>query len=108
MAINVIKEKSFDRSQLKDPQFDLTSGWSKHYSPPETAVQGRFQAELANLVVYGEVPKEIDGTFVRMIVDPYFEPHPENGFVEGDGNICAFRFHNGRVDMKVKYIETER
>ena len=28
--------------------------------------------------------------------------------IDGDGNISVFQFHNGRVDMKTRYIETER
>lgn len=90
------------------PDYGLSSAWSHYYSPANTSAQGRWEGELENLVVYGEVPREIEGTFCRLIVDPHYPPHPANGFVEGDGNICALRFQDGRVDMKVKYVETER
>lgn len=90
------------------PDYGLSSGWSHDYSPLNTSAQGRWEGELENLVVLGEVPKEIEGTFCRLIVDPHYPPHPANGFVEGDGNICALRFQGGRVDMKLKYVDTER
>jgi carotenoid cleavage dioxygenase-like enzyme len=42
------------------------------------------------------------------MTDPFMPPHPGNVPIDGDGNISAFRFHNGRVDMKMRYVETER
>ncbi|KAH8594523.1 lignostilbene-alpha,beta-dioxygenase-like protein [Bisporella sp. PMI_857] len=68
----------------------------------------RLEGEIADLVVYGEVPKEINGTFFRVMCDPFVPPHPNNVPLDGDGNISAFRIHDGRVDMKMRYIETER
>ncbi|KAL1872992.1 hypothetical protein Daus18300_004133 [Diaporthe australafricana] len=111
MASKVHEQKSAKETngtKVHDPFYGLSSPWTKYYSPPGIAPQGRWEGELDNLVVYGEIPKEIEGTFCRLIVDPHFPPHPENGFVEGDGNICAFRFQDGRVDLKMKYVETER
>lgn len=43
-----------------------------------------------------------------VMVDPFMPPHPQNIPLDGDGHISAFRFHNGRVDMKTRYVETER
>lgn len=40
--------------------------------------------------------------------DPFVPPDPNNVPIDGDGNISAFRFHDGRVDMKMRYVETER
>ncbi|KAJ6038237.1 carotenoid oxygenase [Penicillium canescens] len=88
--------------------FGLPSAWSQCLNPIENGIPGRFEGEVANLAVFGEIPKEIDGTFYRIMVDPVFPPPPGNPPVEGDGNICAFRVHDGSVDMKIKYVETER
>ncbi|KAJ5040269.1 uncharacterized protein L3040_005929 [Drepanopeziza brunnea f. sp. 'multigermtubi'] len=68
----------------------------------------RVEGELSDLVVYGSVPKEIDGTFYRVMCDPFVPPVEGNVPLDGDGTISAFRFHNGTVDMKLRYIETER
>jgi len=69
----------------------------------------RLEGEIADLIVYGKIPKEIDGTFYRIMVDPMFPQLPEAIIpIEGDGNISAFRIHNGQVDMKIKYVDTER
>jgi carotenoid cleavage dioxygenase-like enzyme len=69
---------------------------------------GRFEGEIHNLVVFGEIPKEINGTFYRIMVDPAYPLYPGNPAVEGDGNLSAFRIHDGRAELKIKYIETER
>lgn len=107
MAITINAAKSTDSSKT-DERFGLTSVWSQYYSPPNSTTHGRWEGELDSLVVYGEVPKEIDGTFYRILVDPFFPLHVPNPPIEGDGNVCAFRIQDGRVDMKVKYLETER
>ncbi|KAF4439639.1 isoeugenol monooxygenase [Fusarium acutatum] len=68
----------------------------------------RLEGEVADLIVLGEIPHQIDGTFYRVMTDPFVPPHPQNVPLDGDGHISAFRFQNGRVDMKMRYIETER
>ncbi|KAH9826838.1 lignostilbene alpha,beta-dioxygenase I [Teratosphaeria destructans] len=68
----------------------------------------RLEGEVADLVVQGTIPPELNGTFYRVMTDPFVPPHPHNIPLDGDGNISAFHFHSGRVDLKIKYIETER
>ena len=42
--------------------------------------------------------------------DPFVPPHPNNVRVpiDGDGNLSAFLFQDGKVDFKMRYVETER
>ena len=68
----------------------------------------RLEGEVADLVVLGSIPKRLEGNFYRVMVDPFVPPHPQNVPIDGDGNISVFQFHDGRVDMKTRYIETER
>ena len=86
----------------------LTSKWPLARDPSGSEQLGRFEGEVADLMVLGNIPEEIDGTFYRVMCDPFMPPHPGNVPTDGDGNISAFRIRKGRVDMKVKYIETER
>lgn len=39
----------------------------------------RYEGEVQNLEVFGEIPKEVDGTFYRVMPDPQFAP-----FIEDD------------------------
>lgn len=88
--------------------FGLPSVWTQSINPWDTGVPGRFEGEVSDLVVFGKIPAEIDGTFYRIMVDPFYPLQPGNPPIEGDGNVCAIRFHEGRVDMKAKYVDTER
>lgn len=88
--------------------YGLHSGWPAARDLAGSDGPCRVQGELADLIVYGTIPKEIDGTFYRVMCDPYVPPHVNNVPLDGDGSISAFRFHDGRVDMKLRYIETER
>lgn len=44
----------------------------------------RFEGEVQNLEVHGEIPQEIDGVFYRVMPDPQFP-----AFVENDP-VCAY------------------
>ncbi|KAL4745201.1 hypothetical protein BDW72DRAFT_198872 [Aspergillus terricola var. indicus] len=70
---------------------------------------GRMETELADVIVQGSLPQEINGTFYGIMADPFYPPSPENSIpIDGDGHISAFRISNGRVNMKTKYVDTER
>jgi carotenoid cleavage dioxygenase-like enzyme len=92
----------------QDGLYGLVSKWPVAVDLAGSNLPCRLEGEIGDLVVLGDVPKEIDGTFYRVMVDPFVPPHPGNVPIDGDGNISAFRFHDGRVDMKIRYIETER
>lgn len=86
----------------------LKSKWPNSEDLYGSNLPCRVQGEVADLVVLGDIPPEIDGTFYRVTVDPFVPPHPGNVPLDGDGNITALRFENGKVDLKVRYVETER
>ena len=70
----------------------------------------RFEADVYDCEVWGEIPSDIEGTFYRVQCDfAYPPPHNEwmTGF-NGDGHVSAFRFANGSVDFKCRYVKTDR
>ena len=90
----------------------------------------RFEGEVQNLSVRGEIPSEIDGTFYRVMPDPQLPPFIENDPVcqdfrelaevtgkpltfrkqwfNGDGNISAFKIKGGSSHFKQRYVRTEK
>ncbi|OBR10396.1 Lignostilbene dioxygenase [Colletotrichum higginsianum IMI 349063] len=69
----------------------------------------RFEGEVRNLEIVGTVPAELDGVFYRVMPDPQFPPFIEDDpWFNGDGNVSAFRFHNGNVDFQQKFVRTEK
>ncbi|KXJ88074.1 carotenoid oxygenase [Microdochium bolleyi] len=86
----------------------LQSRWPAAADLAGSQAPCRIEGEIKDLVVLGTIPSAIDGTFYRVMTDPAVPPHPNNVPLDGDGNISAFRIRNGRVDMKMRYVETER
>jgi carotenoid cleavage dioxygenase-like enzyme len=86
-----------------------------HHFPAEPMYSGfsapsRFEADILDLeVVQGEVPKELNGTFYRVQPDPVWPPKMGKDIpLNGDGMITMFRFENGSVDFKCRYVRTEK
>lgn len=69
----------------------------------------RFEGDLFDLEVEGEIPKELDGTFFRVGPDQQFPPKmgDANPF-NGDGAVTAFRIKDGHCDMKHRFVRTQR
>ncbi|MBA1204826.1 carotenoid oxygenase family protein [Pseudomonas capeferrum] len=69
----------------------------------------RVECDIFDLVVEGQIPAEIEGTWFRCVPDPQYPPMlGEDTYLSGDGMVSAFRFENGHVDFKMRYIMTER
>jgi carotenoid cleavage dioxygenase-like enzyme len=70
----------------------------------------RFEADVYDCEVWGEIPSDLEGTFFRMQCDFEYRP-PQNewptGF-NGDGHISRFRIKDGSVDYKGRYVKTDR
>lgn len=78
-------------------------------------IPGRFDAELASCIVRGTLPKEIDGTYYRVACDNQFvgrnridKTNNFDNWINGDGAIDAWRFSNGVVDFKQKFVRSPR
>ena len=69
----------------------------------------RFEGELFDLEVEGEIPAALDGTFYRIGPDQAFPPKmgDANPF-NGDGVVTALRFKDGHCDMQHRYVMTHR
>ena len=69
----------------------------------------RVECDVYDLVVEGKVPQEINGTWYRSIPDPQYSPMlGDDTMLSGDGMVSLFRFENGHVDFKMRYVQTDR
>ena len=78
--------------------------------PPGFNSPTRFDADVYDCEVWGQIPSDIRGTFYRMQCDFDYRP-PKNEWLtgfNGDGHISRFRFHDGSVDFKGRFIRTAR
>lgn len=69
----------------------------------------RFEGDLHDLEVDGEVPAQLQGTFHRVHPDAQFAPKFESDqFFNGDGLITQFRFDSGRIHFKQRFAQTDK
>ena len=69
----------------------------------------RFEGEIFDCEVQGEIPPDIHGTFYRLGGDWLYPPKsPYDAPFSADGYISMFRFCNGRVDFKGRFVRTPR
>lgn len=70
----------------------------------------RLEADLYGLeVVEGEVPRELNGTYFRVQPDPAWPPKLGRDIsINGDGLITSFRFADGHVDYRSRYVRTAK
>jgi len=69
----------------------------------------RVECDIFDLVVEGNLPAEINGYWYRSTPDPQYPPMlGRDTYISGDGMISLFRFENGHVDFKMRYVMTDR
>lgn len=66
----------------------------------------QMECDAPNLVIEGEVPLDLNGTFFRNGPNPQFAPRGEHHWFAGDGMIHAFHIENGRVSYKNRWPRT--
>ena len=58
-------------------------------------------------VLEGEVPKDLNGVYVRNGANPRYESKGPHHWFDGDGMIHALTFENGKVSLKNKWVRTK-
>ena len=82
--------------------------------PDTTAFRGffapaRIEADVYDLEVEGEIPRELDGAFYRAASDTQFPPRfADDIYINGDGMITMIRFGQGHADLRTRYVRTQR
>lgn len=83
--------------------FSLTHSLSGFFAPT------RFEADVVDCIVTGAIPPDLDGAFYRMHGDWLYAPKFEDeASLSADGYISSFRFRNGSVDYRGRYVKTDR
>ncbi|MEJ1962274.1 MAG: carotenoid oxygenase family protein [Gammaproteobacteria bacterium] len=69
----------------------------------------RFEGDVHDCEVLGKIPADLNGTFFRVGGD-WFYPSmfPDDAPLNADGYISSFRFRNGIVSYKGRFVRTKR
>ena len=68
----------------------------------------RFEADVFECEVEGEIPPELAGAYYRSGGDRQYPSLEEDIILNGDGLASMFRFENGHVSFRSRYVQTER
>ncbi len=60
-----------------------------------------------NLTVEGELPKELEGMFLRNGPNPQFKPIGLHHWLDGDGMLHCVEISNGKASYRNRYIRTD-
>ena len=82
---------------------------SPHLPSPDFFAPTRFEADVIDCNATGAIPKELNGAFYRLHGDWIYPPKfPDDASLAADGYISMFRFRNGSVDYRGRYVRTDR
>lgn len=79
-------------------------------TPPEMQMPElfRLEADVQDCQVTGKIPDDLNGAFYRVGPDPQYPLRPGNIPFDGEGHVGMFRFKNGRVDYRTRYVKNDR
>ena len=66
----------------------------------------RMECDLDDVIIEGEIPADLNGTYYRNGPDPQFPPRGEHHWFAGDGMIHMFRIDCGRVTYRNRWVRT--
>lgn len=88
------------RAGTKFPDLPIYSGFD---------APGRIEADIFELEVTGHLPIDLNGAFYRIAPEPQFPPRMgDDVVINGDGLLSMFRFQDGHVDFRSRYVSTEK
>lgn len=66
----------------------------------------RREVDADDLTVIGEIPRDLDGVFLRNGPNPQFDPEGAYHWFDGDGMIHAVRLSKGRASYRNRWVRT--
>ena len=67
----------------------------------------REETQLEDLRVIGELPRDMNGMFVRVGPNPQFEPIGTYHWFDGDGMLHGVRVQDGKATYRNRYVQTK-
>jgi carotenoid cleavage dioxygenase-like enzyme len=87
--------------EIRFPEIQLYTGWGEPM---------RTECTLEGLeLIEGAIPEGLEGTLYRNGADrQYPSGRTDDIFIDGEGMFHMFRFHDGQVDYRCRWVHTER
>ena len=68
----------------------------------------QMECDVRDVVVVGELPRDLNGSFYRNGPNPQFAPRGFYHWFAGDGMVHAFHIEDGRVSYRNRWVQTQQ
>lgn len=68
----------------------------------------RAEIDAHDLVIRGEIPRDLNGALYRIGPNPQFAPRKDHHWFLGDGMMHGFHLENGKVNYRNRWVRTPR
>lgn len=84
-----------------------------HPFPDDPFLRGNYgpwpmEGDICDLVVDGEIPRELDGTLYRNGPNPQFAPRGQYHWFDGDGMVHAFTLRDEKAHYRNRWVRTQK
>ena len=66
----------------------------------------RMEADVGDVIIQGEVPRDLNVSYFRNGPDPQFAPRGDHHWFGGDGMLHRFHIQDGRVSYRNRWLRT--
>lgn len=84
----------------------MTSPYPDHPQLRGNFAPLRMECDIDDVIVRGELPRDLDITYYRNGPDPQFPPVGDYHWFAGDGMLHMFRIQDGRVRYRNRWVRT--
>lgn len=96
-------------NNMNQPVKDPNAPFGHKYGPYIEGVFSPLSSEstFADLPVTGDIPRDLNGVYLRNGPNPRFEPKGEYHPFDGDGMLHSAHFENGSLVIRNKWVRTD-
>jgi carotenoid cleavage dioxygenase len=97
-----------DKTKAKKGKADAEAPFGLNHGPMLTGTFAPVTSEIEvnDFEIVGEIPKDLNGVYLRNGPNPRFEPKDTYHIFDGDGMIHSAEFREGRMVYRNKWIRT--
>ena len=84
----------------------MTSPYPDHPQLTGNFAPIRMECDIDDVIVRGDLPRDLDVTYYRNGPDPQFPPRADHHWFAGDGMVHMFRIQDGRIRYRNRWVRT--
>ena len=86
----------------------MATPYPDHPQLPGKFAPLRMECDIDDVIVRGELPRDLDINYYRNGPDPQFPPRGDRHWFAGEGMVHMFRIRDGRVRYRNRWVRTRK